>query len=124
MTHTSMSGQSLGNMQVNIDQNLNNFYALAKNNNLVKQQSDNSNGLTKQESLNVTDIQTQQRNLDLEDKIQEFEKAGLMTQTLKLDKMKQENFIDSPKESENYKMIEDNIRALQKKYSQEEKTIT
>lgn len=40
-----------------------------------------------------------------------------MTQTLKLDKMKQENFIDSPKESENYKMIEDNIRALQKKYS-------
>lgn len=72
----------------------------------------------KQESLTIKGVvQAQQHNLDLEDQIQEFEKAGLMTQTLKLDKMKQENFIDSPKESENYKMIEDNIRALQKKYS-------
>jgi len=77
-----------------------------------------SNGLVKQESLTIKGVvQAQQHNLDLEDQIQEFEKAGLMTQTLKLDKMKQENFIDSPKESENYKMIEDNIRALQKKYS-------
>lgn len=48
-----------------------------------------------------------------------------MAQTIKLDKMKSEHFIDSPKESENYKMIEDNIRALQKKYSQDqEKTAT
>lgn len=43
-TPLSMSGQSLGSLQVNFDQNLNKFYALAQNNGLALENQSSSQG--------------------------------------------------------------------------------
>ena len=95
MTSPMTSDQSLGNLQVNLDQNLSQFYALAQNDPLKMTRDNSSQG---RRNTTSEQSQLQSKASQSEDRIQRaqddfnpynaLEGNQIMSHTLKVEKMK------------------------------------